>query len=284
MSLTRTPFDTPDIEEPEGRRGAPLPTWGRVLILIVVAGVMAAVVIRNPGAVVGTVRSPQGLAIVSITIAAFVAASMIMVRLGARPAVRLPILAVPALVVFWLWLLPSLQTGTVVDEALPGLEPAVDPAVADTAEATEAPAETAQDGGTATEEEDGDAAEVAPEEPEEVAPAEPVALTSGTFVGLDAHRAEGSALLYELPDGSLIVRLEEVDLQNVPAPVVYIVPGLDATGPTDDLIDLGALKGNLGSANYPVPPDAEIPEEFTVLVWCTTFASPVGAASQAPIQ
>ena len=107
-------------------------------------------------------------------------------------------------------------------------------------------------------------------------------LSRGTFVGLDGHFARGEAAVYDLDDGTHLVRLEEVDLQNVPAPVVHLVPAADATAPTEGSIDLGVLKGTQGNQNYEVPPGVDLAAgEWTVLVWCETFASPVGAASQA---
>ncbi|MEE8600166.1 DM13 domain-containing protein [Euzebya tangerina] len=124
--------------------------------------------------------------------------------------------------------------------------------------------------------------EPAPEEP--AAPAGPVQLSNGTFVGLDNHFAEGEAAIYTLEDGSSIVRLEDVNLQQVPEAVVYLVPGTNQEGLAEGNINLGPLTGNVGSSNYAIPPEVDLPAgEWTVLVWCEVFASPVGGATQVAI-
>lgn len=91
--------------------------------------------------------------------------------------------------------------------------------------------------------------------------------------------------MFRLPDDSLVVRLEDVDLQSVPEAYVHLVPKTDATMPGRRSVELGALKGNVGSSNYPVPDavDVDPDVDWTVLVWCRPFASPVGAATQQPV-
>lgn len=66
---------------------------------------------------------------------------------------------------------------------------------------------------------------------------------------------------------------------------VHLVPNADARTPGNRSVELGALKGNVGSSNYPVPAgaDADPDGDWTVLVWCRPFASPVGAATQQPV-
>ena len=124
----------------------------------------------------------------------------------------------------------------------------------------------------------------AAEAPVEEAPTGPVQLSNGSFIGLDNHFAEGQAALYTLEDGSSIVRLEDVNLQQVPEAVVYLVPGADQAGLADGNINLGPLTGNVGSSNYAIPADVDLSTgEYTVLVWCEVFASPVGGATQVAV-
>jgi hypothetical protein len=285
---------------PAPRRGAPLPrAWG-IAIVVGLAALLVAIWVSNSGAIEGTLRSPQALALTVGAIAGFVVVHWLLRRVGLGPAPRLAVLAVPAVVIFWLYLLPSFEGGRVVDEALPGADPAAladatatEPTPVAEAAATEgASTQGASTQGTAAPEaastEAAPQGEPAAEAPAEPAPAEPsappagpVQLTSGTFVGLDGHDAAGVAAVYRLDDGSHIVRFEDVDIQNTPAPVVYLVPGADATDPGADFVDLGPLKGEIGSANYPIPDGVDLDAQWTVLVWCSTFASPIGGATQA---
>ena len=85
----------------------------------------------------------------------------------------------------------------------------------------------------------------------------PVRLTAGTLRGID-HRASGSAAVYRLDDGSHIVRLEDIDIQNGPDYCVYLVPGADRESPGGGL-DLGALKGNGAARTTPSRPRSTSP-------------------------
>ena len=102
------------------------------------------------------------------------------------------------------------------------------------------------------------------------------------MAGID-HRASGSAALYRLVDGSFIVRLEDIDIQNGPDYFVHLVPGADRESPGGGH-DLGALKGNRGSQNYEIPAEVDVSAgPFTVLVWCRAFSVPVANATPQPV-
>jgi hypothetical protein len=103
---------------------------------------------------------------------------------------------------------------------------------------------------------------------------EPVALLSGMFSGFDAiHYGEGRATVYELPDGSRILRFEDFDIGNGPDLYVY----LTTERPTSisesfgDFIDLGALKGNIGNQNYTIPAGTDLTLYNTVVIYCRPF-------------
>jgi hypothetical protein len=44
-------------------------------------------------------------------------------------------------------------------------------------------------------------------------------------------------------------------------------------------IDLGALKGNIGDQNYPIPADTELQTLRSVSIWCARFRVSFGAAA-----
>ena len=254
-----------------------------------------------------TVSSPQAILIVLGVIAAIVGWAALARRFVPNPWAQAGAVLVPLAVIGAIWVAPYYQEGEVVDDAFPVAlaaptssanptaatdPPATDPAPTPTDTTSIAAATADQPPSADPTDIDGDApASAAAQAPPAAStptptptptPAGPVELSRGTFVGLDGHFAHGQAAVYDLGDGTQLIRFEEVDLQNVPAPVVYAVPTADATAPTESSIDLGVLKGTQGNQNYEVPAEVDLASgEWTVLVWCETFASPVGAASQA---
>ena len=96
---------------------------------------------------------------------------------------------------------------------------------------------------------------------------------AGQFVGLAGHSGTGDAGIFENPDGSLVLRFENFDIQNGPDLEVYLVPGADQTSLPEGSIHLGELKGNIGDQSYELPPGTELaPGSYTVLVWCEAFS------------
>ena len=109
---------------------------------------------------------------------------------------------------------------------------------------------------------------------------EPVAVRSSVIHGI-GHRASGTAVIYRQPDGTLVVGLEDIDIQPGPDYDVYVVPGADQEG-TDGGTRLDDLRGNKGTQYYPVPIGQDVATgQWTVLVWCQTFDVPVAGATPA---
>ena len=117
--------------------------------------------------------------------------------------------------------------------------------------------------------------------PSEPAAPRPTRVSSGRLQGLD-HDASGSASLIRSPDGSLVVRFENFDIQGVPDPRLYLAPGADVQQAGG--VSLGALKANRGRVfDYAVPAGTDAGPGWTVLVWCRAFSVPIANATQAPV-
>lgn len=106
-------------------------------------------------------------------------------------------------------------------------------------------------------------------------------LARGEFYDL-AHEGTGTATVYQLQDGSRVLRFEDFEVLNGPNLHVWLVPqdpvpdtvGVELQG----YLDLGALKGNIGSQNYPLPPDLVLEEYASVVIWCVPFRVAFNAA------
>lgn len=227
------------------------PMRNGALRLAAAAVVVVAFAAVRPGPFRATVGSPQAMARVAGIVAAATVASAVLRRLVARRSVRLLITAAGAGAIVAVLVAPYFTDERVV-EALPG---SAAPSAASARAAASAPAAAVP-----------------------VPTAGPQRLTTGPLRGI-GHRARGSASVYRLADGTHVVRLEDIDVENGPDYVVHLVPGADRRSPGDGT-DLGALKGNQGSQNYVVPAGTDLSEPLTVLIWCRAFAVPVAAATQ----
>ena len=51
------------------------------------------------------------------------------------------------------------------------------------------------------------------------------------------------------------------------------VHGVEGRGEVyaEGYLDLGPLKGNIGSQNYELPPGYQVPEEMTMVIYCVPF-------------
>jgi hypothetical protein len=210
--------------------------------------------------------------------------------------VRVIVPVVPFVIVNW-WLLSPYFTDDVVDEdfstsisaqsptadepAAPAAPEAEDggaspttqaPALAEPVEENQATnsSESVAEEAPAVEE---PRASATPTEDEPPQPTEPLLLGAGQFVGLAGHDGTGDAGIFENPDGTLVLRFENFDIENGPDLEVYLVPGPDQTSPGQGSIHLGALKGNIGDQNYDLPAGTELAAgNYTALVWCEAFS------------
>ena len=117
--------------------------------------------------------------------------------------------------------------------------------------------------------------------PSAMAADEPVKLAGGRF-HTNAHKTDGLATIYRLPDGRRVLRLTEFATSNGPDVRVYLVAAGDVqsedAAKQAGFVDLGALKGNIGDQNYDVPAGLDLSKYRAVSIWCRRFSVNFGAA------
>jgi hypothetical protein len=257
---------------------------GRITRLEIVAGAVVAAVLLTlvliePDILEAPFQSRQSLAFTIGGTALAAIAFVAMLRFRVPPVARVIVLVVPLAIVNW-WLISPYFIDDVVDE---GFATSISEQLAATTEApattvapppTEPAAETTTTSAPAAAEEPAPAettttTEALPPPP----PAGPVLLGAGSFVGLAGHTGTGDAGIFENPDGSLVLRFENFDIENGPDLEVYLVPGADQVSLPEGSIHLGPLKGNIGDQSYELPAGTElVPGEYTALVWCEAFS------------
>jgi hypothetical protein len=116
----------------------------------------------------------------------------------------------------------------------------------------------------------------------EALPAAPTVktLSAGTFRSYE-HATTGRARVLATAGGRRFVRFEDFETSNGPALKVYL-SAAPAGGPGDrfdeHFVDLGDLKGNIGSQNYTIPAGVRLDRYRSVVVWCKRFSVPFAAA------
>lgn len=110
----------------------------------------------------------------------------------------------------------------------------------------------------------------------------PILYAAGSFSGADAaHTGSGIAKVYQMPDSSYIVRLEDFRVTNGPALIVALAAHPDPLESEDvekGYINIGDLKGNTGDQNYEVPAEFDLLSFGSVVIWCETFGVMFSAA------
>ncbi len=103
------------------------------------------------------------------------------------------------------------------------------------------------------------------------------AVAMGSFKDADAfHRGSGTATIYRTPDGSEVLRLEDLNVTNGPALHVVLSthpdPERSQQVKQEGFVDLGDLKGNRGNQNYPIPAGVDTSIHKSVVIYCYPFA------------
>jgi len=96
----------------------------------------------------------------------------------------------------------------------------------------------------------------------------------GTFAGADDfHKGEGTATVYRV-GGDLALRLEAFKVTNGPDLRVILTKHAAPRTRADVMqgyLELGRLKGNIGSQNYPLPKDTSLTVYRSVVIYCRPF-------------
>ena len=121
------------------------------------------------------------------------------------------------------------------------------------------------------------------------APAGPTVLARGSLISHE-HDSSGTVVVLRLADGSRVLRLEDLRTSNGPLLEVWladapVVEGTAGWRVFDDgrHVSLGELKGNVGSSNYPIPPDVDLAALSSVSIWCARFHVSFAAAALRPV-
>jgi hypothetical protein len=116
-------------------------------------------------------------------------------------------------------------------------------------------------------------------------PAQP--LESGRFYSI-LHPTKGTAIIYQMGDGTRVLHLTSFSTSNGPDVHVYMVAADDAkdvaTVEKAGFVDLGVIKGNIGDQNYALGSDLDLAKYRAVSIWCKRFSVNFGAAALRPIE
>lgn len=100
-------------------------------------------------------------------------------------------------------------------------------------------------------------------------------ISAGTFAGVAGHSAGGTAKLLKTGN-SYYLRFED-DFKVTNGPDLFVYFGRD--GKYANTAQVAALKGNVGSQNYAVPPGINPADFNEIWVWCRAFSVPFGVAA-----
>jgi len=102
---------------------------------------------------------------------------------------------------------------------------------------------------------------------------EPAVVSVGEFVSV-AHHGEGFAKVINLGgDKGYILRFEDFEVSNGPDLRVLLSKNSGITNSSElgEMIEIGKLKGNIGTQNYSISSGINLSEYKTVVIYCKPF-------------
>jgi Electron transfer DM13 len=115
----------------------------------------------------------------------------------------------------------------------------------------------------------------------------PQPLVTGQFYSI-LHPTAGTATIYQMGDGTRVLRFTGFRTSNGPDVHVYMVAADDAkdvaTVRKAGFMDLGVMKGNIGDQNYTLNGDLDLAKYRAVSIWCKRFSVNFGAAALRPTE
>jgi hypothetical protein len=110
----------------------------------------------------------------------------------------------------------------------------------------------------------------------------PQPVESGRFYSI-LHPTVGTATIYQMGDGTRVLRFTSFSTSNGPDVHVYMVAADDAKDAASvekaGFVDLGVIKGNIGDQNYALASDLDLTKYRAVSIWCKRFSVNFGAAA-----
>lgn len=110
------------------------------------------------------------------------------------------------------------------------------------------------------------------------ASAGPVTLARGGFTGADGHAGAGDATVVRTTGDRRVLTFTDFEVD--PGVKVEVWLTRDESS-TDDRIELGGLKGNVGDQQYDIPANADLGAYDTVVLYCTPFTVRIAVATLA---
>jgi len=173
-------------------------------------------------------------------------------------------------------------TEPTAEDPEPGLAPATEEEQEDPPVTTTSTTEPGAEESAATTTTAAPTTTTAPPTTTTTVPEGPVLLSVSEWISI-GHPGTGTVLVYRQPDGSHVVRFEDLDVSNSPDLLVILsaAPLVDDRAAYSEVayLSLGDLKGNIGNQNYVVPPEVNLDDYQTVAIWCRRFNYTFNAAA-----